>query len=129
MDIVLLQFLVLMLFGAHALADYGLQSAHVAEKKVKAPSNPDWHLPLLAHSLMHGFLVGLIIFAMLAIIGMNNHAAMIIASVLAWAETALHFAIDHAKGKGLISYRADQGIHYGCKLAWALIATSASSFT
>ena len=50
-------FLVMALFGGHAVADYGLQSAYVAEFKVRSERNPDWFVTLGAHCLIHGFLV------------------------------------------------------------------------
>lgn len=74
-------FLVMALFGGHAVADYGLQSAYLAEFKVRPMSkersaaldaeaaaagrepahriarNPDWFVTLGAHCIIHGFLV------------------------------------------------------------------------
>lgn len=74
-------FLVMALFGGHAIADYGLQSGYVAEFKVRPmpparaaalkaqaeaeerkhasgiEHNPDWFVTLGAHCLIHGALV------------------------------------------------------------------------
>lgn len=108
--------LALLLFGGHAIADYGLQSAYVAEHKVSKPQNPDWWVTLGAHSLIHGVFVTVVAVGFLLVTGRSEflpHAAL-----LGWSETALHFVIDHSKGKGQFSYRADQVLHYGCKLLW-----------
>lgn len=116
-----LPMLVLGLFGAHAIADYGLQSAYMAEKKVRAPDNPDWFLALGAHALMHGSLVGVISMGFLLLTGSEPPVAMLIASTIGWTEAVAHFAIDHVKGRKSISYRTDQSLHYACKLTWAVI--------
>lgn len=121
MDAILLPFALMLMFGGHAVADYGLQSAYVAEQKVRRSDNPDWFVTLGAHCLIHGFLV--VCVALLAGIasGVPLRDAAGIAGALGWAETAVHFAIDHAKGMQRFSYRIDQLLHYGCKLLWLAI--------
>jgi len=124
MDPVVLSLLVLLLFGGHAVADYGLQSAYVAEKKVAAADNPDWFVTLAAHALIHAFVVALVLLSILLLSGISLHDAAALASGLGWAEYVVHFVIDDAKGRERFSYRIDQLLHYGCKLLWACIVVN-----
>jgi len=114
-------FLILLLFGGHAVADYGQQSAYVAEFKVRSDRNPDWFVTLGAHCLIHAVIVCGVSFGFLMLVGKAAPVAALIASGLGWTEFLLHFVIDDAKGQKRFSYRADQALHYGCKLAWAAI--------
>lgn len=109
-------FLAILLFGGHAIADYGLQSAYMAEKKSPFPDNPDWAFVLSAHCLIHAFFVAVIAFFFLALAGAY---AVGWAALFGLAEFIAHFAIDRRKGEGVLSYRQDQALHYGCKLLWA----------
>lgn len=109
-------FLVILLFGGHAIADYGLQSAYMAEKKSPAPDNADWALVLSAHCLIHAFFVAVISFLFLGFAGVFATGW---AAFFGVAEFLAHFAIDRRKGRGKLSYRQDQALHYGCKLLWA----------
>lgn len=145
----MLPFLLLLLFGGHAIADYGQQSAYVAEFKVRpteasarrhgpdgspvlpvvVPRNPDWFVTLGAHCLIHAVIVGAIGFMAillgnLAAAGFSIDVAMVlraaqIGAMLGWVEFALHFLIDDSKGQQRFSYRADQALHYACKIVWA----------
>lgn len=124
MDIAFLSFLVLLMFGGHALADYGLQSAHVAEKKVQGDDNPDWFITLSAHCLMHGIVVAIVVFGAALIIDVPVKQAIMLASGLGWAETIAHFIIDRAKGAKKLSYRTDQALHYGSKLLWISVMSN-----
>jgi hypothetical protein len=118
-----------LLFGGHAIADYGLQSAYVAEFKVRGPKNPDWFVTLFAHCLIHGICVLMAVTAVawlaLAAGGVPPIKALTSAAALGvalgWTETAIHFAIDDAKGQKRFDYRTDQLLHYGCKLLWTAI--------
>lgn len=139
MDIlIILPFLLLLLAGGHAVADYGQQSAYVAEFKVRTvrghdadgspvrKPNPDWFVTLGAHCLIHAVVVGVIAFATLASLAIlqgisSLRAAVAVASVLGWLEFGLHFAIDDAKGRERFSYRTDQALHYGCKIIWVAV--------
>ena len=144
-------FLILLLFGAHAKADYGQQSAYMAEFKVRpteasarrlgpdgefvspvvVPRNPDWFVTLGAHCLIHAISVAVIAFAYLfvwdlAVSGVSIDATMVVsaasaAALLGWLEFVLHFFIDDCKGQQLFSYRTDQALHYLCKLGWAAV--------
>lgn len=118
---VVLSLLVLLLFGGHAVADYGLQSAYVAEHKVAGPKNPDWFVTLGAHALIHAFLVAVVVLAVALLSAVPMERAAGIASALGWAELVVHFVIDHAKGRQKFSYRMDQMLHYGCKMLWAAL--------
>ena len=126
-------FLLMALFGGHAVADYGLQSAYVAEFKVRSERNPDWFVTLGAHCLIHGFLVLVSVVACAFVLGLVSgvawlpalRTAAVLGTWLGWAETVVHFAIDDAKGQQRFSYRIDQLLHYGCKMLWATIVLAA----
>lgn len=111
-------YLLLCFFGAHAIADYGLQSSYMAEKKVRAADNPDWAITLSAHAFMHAVLAGVVAFAFLLFIGKEPPVAAVIAAIIGWLEFAAHFLIDNAKGQKRMSYRTDQMLHYSCKIVW-----------
>lgn len=111
---------ILFLFGGHAIADYGLQSAYMAEHKIRKQENPDWFVTLFAHSLIHGVFVLIIALAFLLALGFGIKA-LTLAAILGWTEALAHFIIDDSKGQGRFSYRADQALHYGCKLLWSAI--------
>lgn len=145
--------LLMVLFGGHAIADYGLQSAYMAAGKVRAMSpknaarlvqrtgkrppadpayahapaaNPDWFVTLSAHCLIHGFMVAVASVTFMLAAGLAPQTAVAVAALLAWTETVVHFLIDDAKGQQLICYRTDQALHYGCKVVWtAMIAFAA----
>jgi hypothetical protein len=42
--------------------------------------------------------------------------------LLAGLEFAAHAAIDYTRGRGRLSYNADQIAHVGCKVLWAALA-------
>ena len=124
--LILAPFLLLLAFGGHAICDYGQQSAYMAEFKVRSERNPDWFVTLAAHCLIHAVVVGVIAFGTLAALvlvrGVGSlQTALVVGSVLGWLEFGLHFAIDDAKGQKRFSYRVDQAIHYGCKVAWVAV--------
>lgn len=142
-------FMLMALFGGHAVADYGLQSAYVAESKVRptmassrvvdqngvfswpngVKRNPDWFVTLGAHCLIHGFLVLVSVGVCAFVLGLISgiawlpalKTAVLLGTWLGWAETVVHFAIDEAKGQQRFSYRTDQILHYGCKMLWTAI--------
>ena len=101
-----IKMLVLMLFAGHAVADFGLQSKYVADFKNRHLSgNGDWFHVLFAHALIHGGMV----------------AAITGSAILGLGEVVLHFAIDDMKCSERFGDRMDQGLHYACKILWALI--------
>ncbi len=143
-------FVLLMLFGGHAIADYGQQSAYVAEFKARpmtperiavvaarqaaagqpvtarAFRNPDWFVTLGAHCLIHAGIVGGTSAAFLLLAGRPLPVVALVAAGLGWTEFLLHFVIDDAKGQHAFSYRTDQALHYLCKIVWAAILLAAA---
>lgn len=100
--------MLLLLIAGHALCDYPLQGDFLARaKNVSAPiPGVPWWQAMWAHCAIHAGMV-------LLVVGLWP---------LALAEFVIHFATDHAKCRGRISYNVDQAIHVACKVAWALLA-------
>lgn len=98
------QELLLLLVGAHCLADFPLQGAFLAEAKnpQTALGGEWWPVALPAHALIHGFTVTLLTGS----------------AVLGLAEAVAHAALDVAKCYRLIGLRTDQAAHLACKVAW-----------
>lgn len=98
----------LMLCAGHALCDYPLQGDFLAKgKNVNTPiPGMAWQQLLLAHCLIHCGMVLLI----------TGSAWMAI------AELVIHFFTDFMKCDNYIDFNMDQAIHYGCKVAWAILA-------
>lgn len=96
-----------MLVG-HALCDYPLQGDFLA--RGKNHKNPIHGIPfyqcLFAHALIHAGAVS-------AITG---------SVVLGVAEFIAHVVIDFGKCDGRYGLNVDQALHFGCKVAWAIIA-------
>lgn len=90
----------------HAVADYGLQTAYMAQNK---SSNV---IVLLAHCLIHGFVTTQILQQQ----GVKN------ATALGVAETIAHTAIDSAKCNSVFGEATDQALHIACKAAITLLA-------
>ena len=97
-----------LLVAAHALADYPLQGDFLAQAKNRNTpiGKMFWPHALLAHSMIHGGFVLLLIGSLW----------------LALAEVAIHAATDWLKCEGRISLNVDQFIHLACKLVWAILA-------
>jgi hypothetical protein len=98
--------LLLLLLSAHALADFPLQTRFLAEGKNRhsALGRIYWPYALSAHALIHGGFVG----------------ALTGSVALGVAEVVLHWVTDWLKCDGHIGLAADQAIHIGCKVTWAL---------
>lgn len=94
-----------LLIFAHCLADYPLQGDFLAQGKSRHTpvGKVFWPHCLSAHSIIHGGMVGILTGSV----------------VLFWLEAAIHAITDWMKCEGKISMRADQTIHYCCKIAWA----------
>jgi hypothetical protein len=94
---------------AHALADYPLQGDWLAKAKNRTlapvPGSVVWPGAMTCHAGIHAFGVFLATGSW----------------VLAVGEFAAHAAIDDAKCRSVIGYNADQALHVGCKVAWALM--------
>jgi hypothetical protein len=102
--------LLLLLWMAHFLCDFGLQNDRMAREKCPGCDHTlPWGWWLTAHGAIHGLAVGLL--TGLPLLGV--------------AETAIHALIDHSKCRGRISFTADQTLHLFCKGLWvALLALS-----
>lgn len=98
----------LLMLGAHALADYPLQGDFLAKAKNRAAPvlGVPWYQALGAHAIIHGAAV----------------AAITGKPALGVAETIVHALTDDAKCKGRIGYNTDQAIHIGCKLLWLALS-------
>lgn len=96
------------LIVGHALADYPLQGDFLAKAKNRPNPIPGfpWWQALGAHAVIHGGAV-----------------AFVTCSIwLGLAEITAHFITDDLKCRGKIGLNADQAIHIGCKVLWAVIA-------
>jgi hypothetical protein len=77
----------------------------------KNPDKPDekpiapWYQVLLAHSWLHAGAVFLVTSSL----------------TLAMFELIAHWCIDYRKCSGKLTYNQDQALHYGCKVAWAVL--------
>jgi hypothetical protein len=110
--------LFVMLCG-HAVADFMLQHPWVAQNKnrnaqttghdpkLHGPRQTIWPYVLTAHALTHGAGVYLATGS----------------SSLGLAETVAHWLIDFGKCERWYGIHADQWMHIGCKVVWALLAT------
>ena len=96
--------LLALLIGGHALADYPLQGDFLAKaKNHKAPiPGVPWYQALLAHSAIHGLVVGVITGSLW--IGL--------------AEFIVHNIIDYSKCDERISFNQDQLLHVLFKVIW-----------
>lgn len=94
----------------HFLADYPLQGDFLAQAKNRntAVGRVFWLHALTAHSFIHAGFV-----------------ALVTGSIwLGLAEAVAHGITDHLKCEQKISLNADQAVHIGCKVLWAVIATT-----
>jgi len=96
----------LLLFG-HALGDYALQTEYMCTNKNPKNNPENWYFVLIAHSVIHGGLVGFFTGSL----------------VLALAETVAHFLIDLGKMKGKFGFRTDELLHIGAKGLWVILMT------
>lgn len=99
--------IMLLLFAGHAICDYPLQGEFLSFGKNRNNSVPGvpWYQCLLAHSLIHG--------GMVCVITHNVWFGI--------AEVVIHAMVDFYKCEGKISFNVDQGIHYICKILWAVL--------
>ena len=99
--------LLFLLVVGHALADFPLQPAFLAESKNRYSTlgKIPWPYALSAHALIHGGFVG----------------ALTGSAILGVAETVTHWITDWLKCGNRISLAADQAVHIACKVAWFLV--------
>ena len=92
---------------AHALADYPLQSAYMAQQKdSEAADTPsEWLIALLAHCAIHAGGVWLITGNM----------------YLGLVEFCLHALIDFGKSKKRYDLIVDQALHILCKVVYVIV--------
>ncbi|MEB3260658.1 MAG: DUF3307 domain-containing protein [Cyanobacteriota bacterium] len=97
-----------LLWMAHFLCDFGLQSDRMAREKCPGcDTTLPWGWWLTAHAAIHGLAVALLTGV----------------SALGLAEMAVHALIDHSKCRGRLSLRTDQLLHLLCKGLWVLLLT------
>jgi hypothetical protein len=102
--------LLILLFAGHALCDYPLQGDFLSQGKNRLLKGIPWYQCLFSHSLIHAGMVLLV-----------THSVY-----LSLAELVIHAGIDYSKragyfGGGELAFNIDQGLHFACKIAWALI--------
>lgn len=100
-------FILMLLLGWHALADYPLQGDFLAKAKNRLAAIPGvpWYQALGAHAFIHA--------AGVALITGNLWLGL--------GELVAHALIDDAKCSGRLNFNQDQALHVACKVAWALI--------
>ena len=95
----------ILLFLAHFVCDFTLQTDRMAREKVPGRDvTLDWRIWLLSHAATHGLAVALI--TGLPLLGL--------------AELVLHAIIDWSKSRFRFSLACDQALHIVCKIVWAL---------
>ncbi len=106
------------LVAGHALADFGLQSDAMAQCKCRRARLPlqkavPWYYWMAAHVLIQGGMVGVVL----------RFSGYDAATAVAYGllETVVHWFADIAKCEGYTGIHADQAVHVGCKVAWAVM--------
>jgi hypothetical protein len=92
----------------HAVADFGLQTEWMARAKQPGftfGGEVVWPGVLACHAAIHAGAVKLATGSWL----------------LAGLEFVAHGAIDYVRGRGRLSFNADQAAHVACKAAWLLL--------
>jgi putative Mn2+ efflux pump MntP len=104
---------ILLLIGAHYVADFAMQNQYVADAKADT-KRPDWFHALTAHSAHHAVAAG---FA-LAVLGLPWLAGALVVGVT-------HWFIDYGKAvRHWYGYHADQAMHIGVAIGVGLVATN-----
>lgn len=101
--------IILLLIAGHFLADYPLQGEFLAKAKNHKEPIPGcpWYQALVAHSGIHGAIVGIITGS----------------TILGLLEFVFHAAIDYGKCDERYGFNVDQFLHIGCKVIWAMLLT------
>ena len=104
---------ILLLIGAHYVADFAMQNEYVATAKADT-KRPDWFHALTAHSAHHAVTAGLA----LAVLGQPWLAGALIVGTT-------HWLIDYGKAvRGWYGYHTDQAAHIAVAVALGLIVTN-----
>jgi Protein of unknown function (DUF3307) len=93
----------------HAIADFALQTEWMARAKQpggRFDGEVVWPTVLACHAAIHAGAVKLATGSWM----------------LAGLEFAAHAAIDYTRGRGRLSFNADQAAHVGCKVLWTALA-------
>lgn len=95
------------LFAGHALCDFAGQGDFMAKGKNQRAPIPGvpFYQCLFAHALIHA--------GMVYLITRNSWFFL--------AELIIHSVIDYVKCEGRLTFNQDQFLHYGCKIAWAIL--------
>ena len=91
---------IILLIGAHYVADFAMQNQYVADAKADT-KRPDWFHALTAHAAHHAVAAGIA----LAVLGLPWLAGALTVGVT-------HWLIDYGKAvRGWYGYHADQAMH------------------
>ena len=105
---------ILLLIGAHYVADFAMQNDYVAAAKADT-TRPDWFHALTAHSAHHAVAAGIA----LAVLGLPWLSGCLIVGVT-------HWFIDYGKAvRGWYGYHIDQGLHLGIAIGVGLSVATA----
>lgn len=108
MEFPALVFMLFILLGGHAIADYPLQGDFLAVGKgARAAPHfgvPWWHC-LTAHAMIHGAFVAFLTGSL----------------TLGLVEFVLHWIIDDLKCRKITGINADQALHICCKVAYVVV--------
>lgn len=105
---------ILLLIGAHYVADFAMQNDYVAAAKADT-TRPDWFHALTAHSAHHAVAAGVA----LAVLGLPWLSGCLIVGVT-------HWLIDYGKAvRGWYGYHVDQGLHIGIAIGVGLSVAAA----
>lgn len=99
--------LLIIMCGAHVVADMPLQGERLSAAKRGLDDRLPRCAALAYHAVVHAALVAVIT-------GMRNDLAI--------AEFVVHFATDALCTRNRIGGKTDQGIHITCKIIWAALA-------
>lgn len=95
--------LIVLLLGAHYVADYGLQNEYIV--KFKRPGMPAWLHVMSGHCAIHG---------VLAYLATGQWWVFFV-------EFVAHFIIDCLKSLNIIGYTTDQVAHLFCKMVYVIV--------
>jgi Protein of unknown function (DUF3307) len=111
-------FLLVFFFAGHALMDFALQGDAMANCKCRKANHPlqkavPWYYWMIAHAMLHGAMVGAVVYW--------AKFDMMTVAAYAMLEALVHWIIDVAKCEGHTNIHHDQFLHIACKVAWAFM--------